>query len=121
TMLDIDPDDPRGRARLVRMVSRAKAAGHARDLTETQIFERLLRGSAIARKQLVCSTVSHGIDEGMEIFDSLNSRGIRFRWIVVRTMRESIGAALGGWAQMKKLTSPDRDDFAPVSHGPNRG
>ena len=91
-------DDPRtghGRTQLQRLAARAKLAGHAEHLSEEEVVARLTRVAELRNKTLLINSVSHEYRDVMEIFDRLNSRGIRFRWLVMRIMREAISAALG--------------------------
>jgi hypothetical protein len=90
-----DPRTSPGRAQLEALVARAKSAGHGGDVRDEDLFERLIRVAELGHKTLLINSVSHEFRDVIEIFDRLNSRGIRFRWIVMRIMREAISAALG--------------------------
>jgi hypothetical protein len=90
-----DPNTAHGRASLQAFASRAKSAGHAERLTDEEVFARLVRVAELRDKTLLLNSVSHEFRDVLEIFDRLNSRGIRFRWLMMRIMREAISAALG--------------------------
>jgi hypothetical protein len=90
-----DPHTAQGRAQLQALATRAKSAGHAEHLSEEEVLARLTRVTELRDKRLLINSVSHQFRDVLEIFDRLNSRGIRFRWLVMRIMREAISAALG--------------------------
>jgi hypothetical protein len=94
-ILAYDPQTAHGRARLQRLAVRVKAAGYAELLSDEEVLARLTRVAELRDKTLLINSVSHQFRDVMEIFDRLNSRGIRFRWLIMRIMREAISAALG--------------------------
>lgn len=95
-ILATDPDANEGRSKLEHLAARAKSAGHAERLSEEEVLARLVRVAELRRKTFLINSVSHEFKDVLEIFDRLNSRGIRFRWLVIRTVRETLSAALGG-------------------------
>ena len=90
-----DPHTAHGIAQLETLAARAKSAGHAEYLSDEEVLARLTRVAELRHKTLLINSVSHELRDVMEIFDRLNSRGIRFRWLIMRIMREAISAALG--------------------------
>jgi len=90
-----DSHTGQGRLQLQTLAARAKSAGHAEYVTEEEVFARLIRVAGLRDKALLINSVSHEFRDVIEIFDRLNSRGIRFRWLVMRIMREAFSAALG--------------------------
>jgi hypothetical protein len=90
-----DPYTEQGHEQLKTLAAGAKAAGHAEHLSEEDVFARLMRVAELREKSLLINSVSHEFRDVVEIFDRLNSRGIRFRWLIMRIMREAISAALG--------------------------
>ncbi len=90
-----DPHTARGMAQLQTLAARAKSMGHAEDLSDEEVLARLTRVAELRDKTLLINSVSHEFRDVIEIFDRLNSRGIRFRWLVMRIMREAISAMLG--------------------------
>jgi hypothetical protein len=90
-----DPHSTQGRARLQGLAESAKSAGHAEHLSEEDLLARLTRVAELRDRTLLINSVSHQFRDVVEIFDRLNSRGIRFRWLIMRIMREAISAALG--------------------------
>ncbi len=84
-----------GLKQLQILTARAKSAGHAELLTEEELFARLIRVAKLRDKTLLINSVAHEFRDVLEIFDRLNSRGIRFRWLVMRVMREAMSAAFG--------------------------
>jgi hypothetical protein len=95
SILAHDPHSRSGQAHLGALAARAKTAGHAEFLSEEEVFERLNRVAELRHKRLLANSVSHEFRDVIEIFDRLNSRGIRFRWLIMRIMREALSAALG--------------------------
>ncbi len=95
TILANDPHTTLGLKQLQMLVARAKSAGHAEHMTEEEVFTRLIRVAKLRDKTLLINSVSHEFRDVLEIFDRLNSRGIRFRWLVMRVMREAMSAAFG--------------------------
>ncbi len=90
-----DPRTPQGRLKLQSLADRAKSAGHAEDLSDAEVLARLTQVAELREKRLLVNSVSHEFRDVIEIFDRLNSRGIRFRWLIMRIMRETISAFLG--------------------------
>jgi Protein of unknown function DUF262 len=95
-ILATNPNARDGRANLQEIAARAKSAGHAEHLSEEEVLARLIRVAELREKTFLVNSVSHEFKDVLEIFDRLNSRGIRFRWLVIRTVRETLSAALGG-------------------------
>ena len=95
-ILGAGPSAAKGRVRLQELAARAKSAGHAEHLSEEEVLARLVRVAELREKKFLVNSVSHEFRDVIEIFDRLNSRGIRFRWLVIRTVRETLAAALGG-------------------------
>jgi hypothetical protein len=50
----------------------------------------------IGRRQLAAAVVSHGREGVLEVFARLNSRGMRFRRLLLKMAMEQIPAALRG-------------------------
>ena len=98
-----DPQAAEGRAKLERFAARAKSAGHAEHLSEEELVARLIRVAEMSRRTLLVVSVSHDFNDVLEIFDRLNSRGIRFRWLVLQTVREILSAAIGGAANDRAM------------------
>ena len=90
-----DPRSNYGRAQLQMLAARAKLAGHAEHLTDEEVLARLIKVAELRNKTLLINSVTHEYRDVIEIFDRLNSRGIRFRWLVIRILREAIAAVLG--------------------------
>ena len=89
------PSTRRGHARLEGLVMRAKSAGHAPYISEEELFARLMRVAKLREKTILINAVSHEYRDVVEIFDRLNSRGIRFRWLMMRIIREALSAMTG--------------------------
>lgn len=90
-----DPRSGYGRVQLQILAARAKLAGHAEHLTDEEVLARLIQVAELRNKTLLINSVTHEYRDVIEIFDRLNSRGIRFRWLVIRILREAIAALLG--------------------------
>lgn len=95
-LLEIDPCDERGRRELERLVSELKALECYRDLDSSEIYRRLSRVSMIHRRELVATLVQHKREDVLEIFERLNSRGMRFRRLLLKLAMEEIPAAIRG-------------------------
>ena len=95
-ILSIDPNTAEGRIELQKIAAKIKLAGYATALREEEVLAQLMRVASIRNKTLVVNSVTHQISEVLEIFDRLNSRGIRFRWLVLRTIHQTLSAVLGG-------------------------
>jgi hypothetical protein len=96
-LMAIDPDSKNGRNELERLVRDLKDAGCCPGLDEPQIYRRLLRVSLMRRREVVATLVNHQQrDEVIDIFERLNSRGMRFRKLVLKLMMEEIPAAIRG-------------------------
>ena len=90
-----NPRTAQGLAQLEDLAARAKWAGHADHLSAGEVLARLISVARLRDKTLLVNSVSHEFRDVLEIFDRLNSRGIRFRWLIMRIMREAISATLG--------------------------
>jgi hypothetical protein len=95
-ILSIDPTTAEGRIELQKIAAKVKLAGYAEALREEEVLAQLMRVASIRNKTLVVNSVTHQVGEVLEIFDRLNSRGIRFRWLVLRTIHQTLSAVLGG-------------------------
>ena len=82
-----------GRTQLETLAHRARSAGHAEHLSHEEVLARLTRVARLRDKPLLVNSVSHEFRDVLEIFDRLNSRGIRFRHLVMRIIRETLSAA----------------------------
>jgi hypothetical protein len=59
-----------------------------------EIYRRLSRVSMIRQRELVATLVQHEREDVLEIFERLNSRGMRFRRLLLKLAMEEIPAAI---------------------------
>jgi hypothetical protein len=96
-LMAIDPGTRGGSNDLEHLVRDLKDAGCCRHLDEAQIRRRLLRVSLMRRREVVATLVNHRQrDDVLEIFERLNSRGMRFRGLLLKLLMEEIPAAIRG-------------------------
>jgi hypothetical protein len=95
-LMAIDPCDERGRSELKRLARELKALEHYRKLDTAEIYRRLRRVSIIRQRKLVATLVQHEREDVLEIFERLNSRGMRFRRLLLKLAMEEIPAAIRG-------------------------
>jgi Protein of unknown function DUF262 len=95
-LMAIDPRDERGRSELTRLVSELRALDCYRELDAEELYRRLSQVSMIRRRKLVAILVRHGREDVLEIFARLNSRGLRFRRLLLKLAMEEIPAAIRG-------------------------
>jgi len=90
----IDPCDEHGRSELERLARELKAMECYRELDTTEIYRQLSRVSIIRQRPLVATLVRHEREDVLEIFERLNSRGMRFRKLLLKLAMEEIPAAI---------------------------
>jgi hypothetical protein len=96
-LLAVDPDSSSGRKELELMLRELKRAGHGTGLDEAELYSQLLRATMIRHRKIVVVTVTHPTRaEILDIFQRLNSRGVRFRQLLLRIAMEEIPAAIRG-------------------------
>src|SRR5581483_2782230 len=95
-LLALDPSHERGWIELGRLAEELWAAGCCREIDADALRARLARVSMIGRRQLAAAVVSHGREGVLEVFARLNSRGMRFRRLLLKMAMEQIPAALRG-------------------------
>lgn len=102
-LLALDPSQSRARLELERLAEALKAAGCCPEADAEELCARLGRVCMIGRREVAAAVVvGHGRDGVLEIFARLNSRGMRFRRLVLKMAMEQIPAALRGrrgWCQ----------------------
>lgn len=94
-ILSADPSTREGLAALQAIAARARSDRRCRGVAN-QLMNRLMRVAAFRDASVLVTEVEHPPQEVMEMFDRLNSRGMRFRHLVLRTVRDTIVAMLGG-------------------------
>jgi hypothetical protein len=95
-LMAIDPCDERGRCELERLATELKVLECYRELDTAEIYRRLSRVSMIRQRELVATLVRHEREDVLEIFERLNSRGMRFRRLLLKLAMEDIPAAIRG-------------------------
>ncbi len=96
-LLDLDPNSRAGASDLERIIRGLKDRGACRELDDEELYGRLARVCMIGRRELAAVIVNHGRREDiLEIFARLNSRGMRFRTMLLKMMMEEIPAAIRG-------------------------
>ena len=92
----IDPQDERGRRELELLVDRLKTLATYRAMDSAELYRRLSRAVMIYQRELVATLVEHPREDVLEIFERLNSRGMRFRKLLLKLAMEEIPAAIRG-------------------------
>ena len=95
-LMAIDPCDESGRSDLERLARELKALECYRELDTAEIYRRLSRVSMIRQRELVATLVQQEREDVLEIFERLNSRGMRFRKLLLKLAMEEIPAAIRG-------------------------
>ncbi len=95
-LMAIDPFDERSRSELERLARELEASGCCGELDTSELCRRLSRVSMIQRHELVATLVQHERKDVLEIFERLNSRGMRFRRLLLKLVMEEIPAAIHG-------------------------
>jgi hypothetical protein len=93
-LLTLDPRNERGREELERLVAELKLVEGYRDLDTAELYQRLSRVSLIRQRELAVTQVEHEREDVIEIFERLNSRGMRFRKLLLKLAMEEIPAAI---------------------------
>jgi len=95
-LMAIDPCDEGGKSELERLARELKGFDCYRELDTAEIYRRLSRVSMIRQRELVATLVQHEREDVLEIFERLNSRGMRFRKLLLKLAMEDIPAAIRG-------------------------
>jgi Protein of unknown function DUF262 len=95
-LVNIDPCDKPGREALEGIATKLQALGCCRQLDAAELCRRLGRVSMLGRRQLVTTEIRHKREDVLEIFERLNSRGMRFRRLLLKLAMEEIPAAIRG-------------------------
>ncbi len=96
-LMAIDPGSQHGRIELERLAGELKAAGPGRELDPQVLYRRLWRVCMMRQREVVSTLVNHQQrDDVLDIFARLNSRGMRFRRLLLKLMMEEIPAAIRG-------------------------
>jgi hypothetical protein len=96
-LLALDPDSSSSRKELELMLRELKRAGYGTGLDEAELYGRLLRTTMMPHRKIMAVTVTHPTRaEILDIFQRLNSRGMRFRRLLLRIAMEEIPAAIRG-------------------------
>jgi Protein of unknown function DUF262 len=90
----MDPCTEPGRTELEQLTTELKSSQHYRELERAEIYHRLMRVSIIRERQLVVTLVRYERETVLEIFERLNSRGMRFRRLLLKLAMEEIPAAI---------------------------
>ncbi|MGH9645626.1 MAG: DUF262 domain-containing protein [Bryobacteraceae bacterium] len=96
SLMTIDPCGEHGRTELERLGEQLKACGCYPELDAAELCRRLSRVSMIRRRELIATLVQHEREDVLEIFERLNSRGMRFRRLLLKLVLEEIPAAIRG-------------------------
>lgn len=102
-ILTADPSTAEGLAALKAIAARVRSDRRCR-CAESELMSRLVRVASFRDAGVQVIEVEHHPQDVMEMFDRLNSRGMRFRYLVIRTVRDTVAAMLGGggkWIDVK--------------------
>jgi hypothetical protein len=103
-LMAIDAATRSGEHELERLVGELKDAGCCPELDAEEIYRRLARVSMIRHRGIVATVVNHRQrEEVLEIFARLNSRGMRFRRLLLKLAMEEIPAAIRGMRGRSQL------------------
>jgi hypothetical protein len=105
-----DPATEAGRAALRTIAIRIKQRGRCRALAEDQVYETLHRVCIIRQLPLCATLLDCELRDVLEIFERLNSRGTRFRRLLLNLAMRSLVAA--------SRTAPLRPGTAASYGGP---
>ncbi len=94
TLAAADPGSERGRSELAKLTEELGRLESCRDLESAEIHGRLVRVSLIRQRELAVALVRHEREHVLEIFERLNSRGMRFRRLLLKLAMEEIPAAI---------------------------
>jgi len=78
------------------LVGRLKTLACYRAVDSAELYRRLSRAVMIYQRKLVATLVEHPREDVLEIFERLNSRGMRFRKLLLKLAMEEIPAAIRG-------------------------
>jgi len=78
------------------LVGRLKTLASYRAVDSAELYRRLSRAVMIYQRKLVATLVEHPREDVLEIFERLNSRGMRFRKLLLKLAMEEIPAAIRG-------------------------
>jgi Protein of unknown function DUF262 len=96
-LMEIDLGNGSGRNELERLTRDLKDAGCCHELGGAELYARLLRVCMMRRREVIATLVNHPRrDDVLDIFQRLNSRGMRFRGLLLKLMMEEIPAAIRG-------------------------
>jgi hypothetical protein len=98
-LMALDPESRRGRDELERLSAELKAAaGKPRlELDQAELYGHLRRACMMGQREIISTLVNHQQrDDVLEIFARLNSRGMRFRRLLLKLMMEEIPASIRG-------------------------
>ncbi|HVB79031.1 MAG TPA: DUF262 domain-containing protein [Candidatus Binataceae bacterium] len=93
-LMAIDPFDPGGQRELRRLATELEASGCGPNADASELYRRLSRVSMIRQRELVATLVQHEHKDVLEIFERLNSRGMRFRRLLLKLLMEELPAAI---------------------------
>jgi hypothetical protein len=91
-LLEIDPSRAEGATALQELAARIRSLGHCRKMSNDAVVAQLARVASLRDSAIIVTAVEHDLREVLEIFDRLNSRGMKFRKVLLTTMRQTISA-----------------------------
>ena len=89
-----DSDQERCASQLNELVRRLGTLERFRPLDSAELYRRLSRVVTLNRRELVTTLLWQPREDVLEIFERLNSRGMRFRKLLLKLAMEEIPAAL---------------------------
>ena len=92
SLLCLDAEKPEDRIELERIGHRRKLQGQLAATSSDELYHRLDRVRVIRDRTLVVTVSNHGLEDVLEIFERLNSRGIKFRRLLLRLLMRSLRA-----------------------------
>lgn len=99
-LVTLDPAHGSGRSELKRLSQELKQelepSRSPRELNSAEIYSRLSRVCMMRHRALATTLIRHQREDVLEIFARLNSRGMRFRRLLLKLAMEEIPAAIRG-------------------------
>ncbi len=105
-LLGMNPAGGDGMTALRASAARIKSLGYCRGVEEEEIVAQLDRVASLRGNPLMVTSVEHELNEVLEIFDRLNSRGMKFRKMLLSAVRQTLSAIFGAG-----VMSPEMRDF----------
>lgn len=95
-ILALNPDREQETERFSQLAAELRARGCCQGLETKEVAERLRCVASIRHRKLLATALYHDRDDAIEIFQRLNSRGMKFRRLLLKLAMEEIPCAIRG-------------------------